>query len=66
MFKTYIEALIDINAKDVDDYIRTALHKDAVTGNKDILSPQSRYIVKIHTWESRQRSIISFVDNMKS
>jgi ankyrin repeat protein len=37
MFKTYIDAVVDINAKDVDDSNRTALHKAALAGNKDIL-----------------------------
>ena len=38
MFKTYIDAVVDINAKDVDDSNRTALHKAAVAGNKDIFN----------------------------
>ena len=38
MFKTYIDAVVDINAKDVDDSNRTALHKAALAGNKDIFN----------------------------
>ena len=40
MFKTYIDT---VNDKDVDDSNRTALHKAAVAGNKDIFNILIRY-----------------------
>ena len=43
MFNHYIDVVVDINGKDVDDSNHTAVHKAAVTGNTDILNTLLSY-----------------------